>query len=51
MDAIEAINGGYGRYSMRLGGLAKRSRGWEMKRGNRSLCYKTRLDDLVTVRS
>jgi DNA polymerase V len=51
MGALDAINGRYGRDSVRPGGLAKRSGGWAMKRGNLSPAYTTRLDDILNVRS
>jgi DNA polymerase V len=51
MGALDAINGRYGRESVRPGGLAKRPGGWAMKRGNLSACYTTRLSDLLTVKA
>jgi len=51
MGALDAINGRYGRDSVRPGGLAKRSGGWAMKRGNLSPAYTTRIEDILTVRS
>ncbi|MEC3949278.1 DinB/UmuC family translesion DNA polymerase [Sphingobium sp. HWE2-09] len=51
MVALDAINGRYGRESVRPGGLAKRSGGWAMKRENLSPCYTTRVADLLTVKA
>lgn len=51
MGALDAINGRYGRESIRPGGLAKRSGGWSMKRKNLSPCYTTRLSDILAVKS
>lgn len=50
MTALDAINGRFGRESVRPGGLAKRPRGWSMKRGNLSPCYTTRVEDIIKVR-
>jgi len=51
MGALDAINGRYGRDSVRPGGLSRRSGAWAMKRGNLSPSYTTRIDDILLVRS
>ena len=51
MTALDAINGRFGRESVRPGGLAKRSGAWAMKRGNLSPCYTTRLDDILSAKA
>ncbi|MFS0735596.1 Y-family DNA polymerase [Sphingomonas sp. 1P06PA] len=51
MGALDAINGRYGRESVRPGGLAKRPSGWAMRRANLSACFTTRLSDLLTVKA
>lgn len=51
MGALDAINSRFGRESVRPGGLAKRSGGWAMKRGNLSPAYTTRLEDVLKVKA
>lgn len=51
MTALDAINGRFGRESVRPGGLTRRSGEWAMKRGNLSPCYTTRLADVISVRA
>lgn len=50
MGALDAINGRFGRETLRPGGLIGRG-GWSMRRGNLSPCYTTRIDDLMTART
>lgn len=48
MTALDAINGRYGRETVRPGGT-RLAKGWAMRRANLSPCYTTRLDDLMPV--
>lgn len=48
MTALDAINGRYGRETVRPGGT-RQQRAWSMRRANLSPCYTTRLDDLMPV--
>jgi DNA polymerase V len=50
MGALDAINGRYGRETLRPGGLTNRG-GWSMRRGNLSPCYTTRIEDVMNVQS
>lgn len=48
MGALDAINGRFGRETVRPGGTRKK-RPWSMRRHNLSPCYTTRLDDIMPV--
>ena len=50
MGALDAINGRYGRETVRPGGLTSRG-GWSMRRANLSPCYTTRLDDILSAKA
>lgn len=50
MGALDAINGRFGRETVRPGGLTDNG-GWSMRRGNLSPCYTTRLDDILSARA
>lgn len=50
MGALDAINGRFGRETVRPGGLRKTA-GRSMRRANLSPCNTTRIDDILTVRA
>lgn len=50
MGALDAINGRFGRETVRPGGLTGKG-GWSMRRGNLSPCYTTRIDDILSVKA
>ena len=50
MGALDAINGRFGRETVKPGGLTGRGE-WSMRSANLSPCYTTRLADLMEVRS
>ena len=51
MAALDALNGRFGRETVRPGGLVAKPAGWSMRRANLSPCYTTQIDDLMVVRS
>jgi len=50
MAALDALNGRYGRDTVRPGGVGHR-RTWSMRRGNLSPCYTTRIHDILRARA
>ncbi|MFA5957070.1 Y-family DNA polymerase [Hyphomicrobium sp.] len=50
MEALDVINGRYGRLTLRPASIAARA-GWAMRRGNLSPSYTTRLSDILRARS
>lgn len=48
MGALDAINGRFGRETVRPGGT-RHKRPWSMRRRNLSPCYTTRLEDIMPV--
>lgn len=50
MTALDAINGRFGRDTIRPGGIGQK-RTWSMRRGNLSPCYTTRIEDVLAVTS
>ena len=50
MGALDAINGRFGRETLRPGGLTS-LKAWSMRRGNLSPCYTTRIEDIMSARA
>lgn len=51
MAALDALNGRFGRDTVRPGGLTAKPAGWSMRRGNLSPCYTTRIEDVMQVKA
>jgi DNA polymerase V len=51
MAALDALNGRFGRDTVRPGGLVAKPAGWSMRRGNLSPCYTTRIEDVMQVKA
>lgn len=51
MAALDALNGRFGRDTVRPGGLIAKPAGWSMRRENLSPCYTTRIEDVMHVKA